>query len=62
MYRRGWFPFPFLPLVILVILAATGHVPWLAVAIVAAVLVLTAPLRWGRRARWARRRDWSRAC
>lgn len=56
--RRGPFPFPFpfpvLPLVVIaIILAATGHVPWIALVIVAAVLVLTAPLRWRHRARWA---------
>jgi Flp pilus assembly protein TadB len=52
--RRAPFPFPLLPLlVIAIIVAATGHVPWIAIGIIAAVLVLTAPLRWGHRARWA---------
>lgn len=52
-FRRGPFPFPLLPLlVIAIVVAATGHFPWIAVAIIAAVLVLTAPWRWSRRARW----------
>ncbi|MFL6060506.1 MAG: DUF1707 domain-containing protein [Marmoricola sp.] len=55
-YGRGFrpFPFPLLPLLVLaIVIAATGHVPWIAIGIVAAVLVLTAPWRWSRRARWA---------
>ncbi|MET3963334.1 Flp pilus assembly protein TadB [Marmoricola sp. OAE513] len=57
-FRRGPVPFPFpfpvLPLLIIaIVLAATGHVPWIALVVVAAVLVLTAPLRWRHRARWA---------
>jgi len=53
MYRRRRpFPFPILPLlVIAIILAATGTIPWLAVAIGAGVLVLIGALaprrRWG---------------
>lgn len=50
--RRGPFLFPFFPLllVIAIVLAATGTIPWLAVAIGAAVILLLAP--WRRR-RWA---------
>jgi hypothetical protein len=59
-YRRGPgfgrfpFPFPLLPLVVIaIVVAATNHVPWIAIGVLAAVLVLTAPWRWSRRARWA---------
>lgn len=49
--RRHRGPFPLLPLllVIAIVLAVTGQIPWLAVAIGAGVLVLLAPWR---RHRW----------
>lgn len=58
LYRRARVPFPLFPLLVigLVVLAITGHFPWLALIIVAAVLVLVAPRRrryWGHRGRWA---------
>jgi hypothetical protein len=47
-YRRGWFPLPFpvLPLLVLaLVIAITGHVPWISILIVAAVVLLLAPWR-----------------
>ncbi|HET6152176.1 MAG TPA: DUF1707 domain-containing protein [Marmoricola sp.] len=44
-------------LLVAVVVAITGHLPWLVVGLFAAAIVLTAPLRlgrrWGHRARWA---------
>ena len=56
-WRRGPVPFPFpvLPLLIIgIVLAATGHVPWVAVIVVGVLLLAFAPRRrrWGR-TRWA---------
>ena len=52
-YRRGFFPFPLVPLlVIAIIIAATGHIPWVPVIIAGALILVFAP--WRRR-RWADR-------
>ena len=57
--RRGWFPlfplFPIVPIlfVVTIVVAATGHVPWVALGILAFLLFVVAPLRFGRRRRWA---------
>ncbi|HEX4190892.1 MAG TPA: DUF1707 domain-containing protein [Marmoricola sp.] len=63
-FRRGRLAFPLLPLlVIAIIVAATGHLPWLAVGIVAAVLVVSAPFRFAhrlhQRARWSHGARWA---
>lgn len=53
--RRGWFPFfPVFPLLLVaaIIVAATGHVPWVPLVILAVLLLVVAP--WRRR-RWAGR-------
>jgi hypothetical protein len=58
-YRRGWFPFfPAFPLLVIVaiVIAATGHVPWIALGILAFLLLVVAP--WRRR-RWAGRAGWA---
>ncbi|RNL63721.1 DUF1707 domain-containing protein [Nocardioides marmoriginsengisoli] len=58
-WRRGPFPFPFplLPLLVLaIILAATGHVPWIPLLVVGVLLLAFAPWRrrrWHGRAHWA---------
>ena len=52
-FRRGWFPlFPIVPLlfVVAIVIAATGHVPWIALGILAFLLLVVAPWRrrhWG---------------
>lgn len=44
--RRGIFPFPLLPLLVLgIVVAATGHVPWIAVAVAAVLVLVLAPWR-----------------
>ena len=57
-FRRGWFPlFPFVPVlfVVTIVVAATGHVPWVALGILAFLLLVVAPLRFGAgRRRWGR--------
>ena len=65
--RRGWFPlfplFPIVPLlfVVAIVAAATGHVPWVALGILAFLLLVVAPLRFGlMRRRWAGGAGWAR--
>jgi len=51
-FRRGWFPlFPFFPilLVVAIVIAASGHVPWVPLAILGVLLLVVRP--WRRR-RW----------
>jgi len=64
--RRGWFPlfplFPLVPLLVVVaiVVAATGHVPWVALGILAFLLLVVAPLRFGLlRRRWGGRAGWA---
>ncbi len=57
-YRARWLPFPLFPLLFigLIVLAVTGHFPWLALLIAAVVLVVLVPRRrryWGHWGRWA---------
>lgn len=55
--HRG--PFPLLPLLLVVgiVLAALGHVPWLPVIVVGALVLLLGP--WHHRRRWAGHRGFS---
>jgi hypothetical protein len=56
-FRRGPFPFPLLPLLIIgIVIAATGSVPWVPIVVAAVLILVFAP--WRRR-RWAR---YYRAC
>ena len=56
-WRRGPFPFPLLPLLVLaIIFAATGHALWIPVIVLAVVLLVLAPWRrrhWHGRGHWA---------
>ena len=62
-FRRGPFPFgfPLLPLLIIgIVIAATGHVPWLPIIVAGVLLLVFAPWRprrWGHRG-WVHR-DWA---
>lgn len=52
--RRGWFPFfPIIPLlwIAAIVIAVTGHVPWVPLVILAVLLLVVAP--WRRRRRWS---------
>jgi hypothetical protein len=52
-FRRG-FPFPLLPLLVLgIVVAATGHVGWIAIAVAAVLILVFAP--WRRRRGFAHR-------
>jgi hypothetical protein len=56
MYRRGPFPvFPLFPVLVIagIVLAITGHVPWIALGIAAFVLLVLAPRRRRHRSGWA---------
>ena len=51
LYRRAWLPFPLLPFLLIgaIVLAVTGHFPWVPLIVLAVVLVVFLPRRrhWG---------------
>jgi hypothetical protein len=53
-FRRGWFPlFPIIPIlwIAAIVIAISGHVPWVPLVILGVLLLVVAPSR--RRRRWA---------
>jgi hypothetical protein len=58
LYRARWLPFPLFPFLLIggIVLAATGHFPWIPLIVLAVVLLVFAPRRrgpWGHWGHWA---------